>query len=169
MKHFRLIILCFLLCILSAFLTLCVINANLTNNQTPVTKKEFTNDLYSASLTLCQIFERCGHTIADSSLGTVSYSSPEELLHRFPGYQITSGEGEKVVLSAAINDFCPWHYKAVLSNEIITITKLSDGEKITSFEIIKNSLSENEKKLLEQGITLDSDKALTSFIEDFTS
>ncbi len=169
MKHFKLITLCFLLCILSAFLTLCVVNMNLTNKQTPVTKKEFAKDLYSASLTLCQIFEKCGHTITDSSLGSISYSSSEELLKRFPGYKITSGEDEKVVLSVSVNNFCPHHYKAVLAGNKITITKLSDGEKITSFEIIQGSLSENEKSLLEQGITLYSDKALTSFIEDFTS
>ena len=169
MKHFKFIILCFLLCILSAFFTLCVVNTNLINKQAPVNKKETAKDLYSASLTLCQIFEKCGHTITDSSLGTISYSSAAELLKRFPGYKITSGEDEKVVLSVSVNNFCPEHYKVVLSGEKITITRLSDDIITTSFGINTGSLSESEKSLLEQGITLYSKKALTSFIEDFTS
>ena len=170
MKSVKSILLCFLLCILSAFLTLCVINVRLINKQSSaVNKKDSPEDLYSAALTLCRIYDRCNHTITDSSPGTISYSSSEELLKRYPGYEITSGEEEKIVLTASVDNFCPHHYKAVLSGKKITITRLSDGKTTTAFEIMQNSLSDNEKSLLEQGVILDSQKALTSFIEDFTS
>lgn len=166
MKNSKLILLCLFLCVLSSFFTFC-----LTNNKQshPVNNKEAAEDIYSSVLTLCRVYQKCGHTATDSTVGTVSYSSAEELLKRFPGYTITSGEGEKIVMSAKADGFCPDHYKATLSGRKITISRLSDGKKITSFEIMQNSLTDNEKSLLEQGITLDSQKALTSFIEDFTS
>ena len=154
------------------FISVCVMlftNEQLDKESLTVNKKEKAVDVYSASLTFCRIFKKCDHTVADSSFGTVTFSSTEELLNRFPGYKITSGEADKIVLSAEIDNFCPAHYKAVLKNDEITVTRIFDGGQVTSFKTAGLSLSVQEKSLLEQGITLDSKKALASFIEDFTS
>lgn len=170
MKHLKVVLIGITACILTSFFTFCVTNALLMNKKSsPVNKKEKATDIYSASLSFSRVYKKCNHTITDSSSGTTTFSSTEELLNRFPGYKITSGEGEEIVLSSEIDDFCPYHYKAHLTDSEIVIKRLCDQEKITSFKIIPHTLSSSEKSLLEQGITLNSQKALTAFIEDFTS
>lgn len=169
MKLLRLSAICLIFCVASSIFTFCLTNTFLTEKQSQSTdKKEKTKDLYSSSLTLSQLFKKCNHTQTYPS-GTVTYSSTEELLNRFNGYEITSGEGEELVLCTEIDNYCNFHYRATLKDSDITILRLSDNEKITAFKITPQSLSKEEKSLLEQGITLDSQKALSSFIEDFTS
>lgn len=170
MKFFRLSIICLTLCALSSILTFCITNTFLTNNSSkPANNKTKTEDFYSSSITLSEVYQKCGHTVTDTTLGTITYSTTKELSKRFPGYEITSGNEEEIVMTAQINNFCPYHYKATLSGNKITIIRMADNVKITAFTSNPKSFSANEKSLLEKGISLDSQKALTSFIEDFTS
>ena len=166
MKPLKFISIILTFCILSSFTAFCITGRMLKSK--PVNKKEKAEDLFTSSLTFSQSYKKCGHTTTIPT-GTITYSSAEELQKRFPGYEITSGENENLVLSTEIDNFCTHHYKAILSGNKIIVTRLSDKEEITTFAIIPSSLSEEEKDLLEQGVTIGSQKALSSFVEDFTS
>ena len=170
MKIFKLILLSLTICIVSASLTFVITKGILSDKKSePVKADTKTEDLYEGFLVLSHIYEKCGHTISDSTPGSISYSSADELKARYPGYEITSGSGEEIVLSASVNAHCPHHYFAVLKDNKISISRLYDGQKTSVIKTDSASLSSQEKKLLEAGITLNSDEALTSFIEDFTS
>ncbi len=170
MKFFKFLSLCLTVCILSSFFTFAVTKQFLSNQaKTPAEAETKTEDLYESRLVLSHIYEKCGHTISDSTVGNVSYSSADELKARYPGYAITAGGGEEIVLSATFNSHCPHHYFVILKGNKISISRLYDGQTASVIKTDPNSLSQQEKKLLEAGITLNSDEALASFIEDFTS
>jgi len=170
MKKFKLIGLFLCMLILSGVVTFALTKSvlNKAKNE-PVQSDVKTEDLYQSRLILSQLFEKCGHTMSDFSVGTVSYSSADELKRRYPGYKITAGQGEELILTSQINSYCPHHYFASLTENEITISRLSDNTTVSVISIDTSSLSEQEKKLLAQGLTLESEDALTSFIEDFTS
>lgn len=166
MKPLKFITISLAFCFLSSLIAVSITNVILSKK--PANQKTKAEDMYSSSLILCHNFTKCGHTLSTSS-DVVTYSSAKELENRFPGYEITSGDENEVVLTAKIENLCPFHYKATLAGSEITIIRLADNEKITSANIMARALSKEEKNLLEQGLTLDSQKALTSFLEDFTS
>ena len=148
-----------------------VTNLFLSNTKSqPINAKIKTeDDLYKSELILTENYQKCGHTISDSTLGTVSYSSIDNLTQKYPGYKITAGEGEKIVLTSDTDSYCPNHFCAVLNQNEIIITRLCDNKTVTIIKTNSLSLSSQEKKLLTEGLTLHSAEALTSFIEDFTS
>lgn len=170
MKSIKFISLTISVCILSCILTFVVTNNFLNKTKSePINAKSEAEDLYKSELILTENYQKCGHTVSDATLGTVSYSSAEELTQRYPGYKITAGEGEKIVLTSDADSYCPNHFFARLDNNEIAITRLCDNKTVTIIKTDSLFLSSQEKKLLEAGITLNSDEALTSFIEDFTS
>lgn len=170
MKHIKFIISAILVCVFSSVITYIITSSFIKNAKTePINSETKTKDLYTGSLILTQNYQKCGHTISDYTLGTVSYSSGTELTQRYPGYQISAGEGEKIILSKSIDSYCPNHFFAHLKQNEIIVTRVFDNQTVTVIKTDSSFLSNNEKKLLAEGVPLNSAEALTSFIEDFTS
>lgn len=170
MRNIKFISITLLVCLLSCSLTYAITENILKRSKSePINAQTKIQDLYKSELTLTQNHKKCGHTVSNTDLGIISYSSPDELLQRYPGYKITSGEGEKIVLTADVDTYCHNHFFAQLVDSEIIISRLTDNKTTAVIKTDILSLSEQEKKLLTEGITLNSAEALTSFIEDFTS
>ena len=137
--------------------------------QVPKKQTDVSSKIYETQISLTQNYQKCGHIVTDNKSQRVSYSSEDELLRRFEDYTITSSNSEKIVLTKNIKGYCPSHFIAVLNNNKITITSLFDAKTVAVIKTFGLSLSEHEKKLLTEGLTIDSEEALSSFIEDFTS
>lgn len=118
------------------------------------------------------MYLKCGHKEQkEEKLDPSLYGKDLDDIKKFyDEYTFYSTLDNTILFERTIDNFCEKHYIAQLNGYTITIYHKNDNSNIYKvIQVNRSNYTEDDIKLLEDGIELDSNAALVSFLEDFTS
>lgn len=118
------------------------------------------------------MYLKCGHKVQkDEKLDPSLYGKNLDDIKKFyDDYTFYSTLDHNILFERTVDSFCDKHYIAKLDGYTITIYHQNNLSNIyKTIQVNRNNYTEDDIKLLEEGIELNGDAALVSFLEDFTS
>jgi hypothetical protein len=112
---------------------------------------------------------KCNHTEIYKTSALETFNDQKDIKEKYPSWEIKDITDYTINLEKTIDASCNNHFSAVLDNNKIKICRLNDNSVYKEFYISLKYLTEKDLNNLKQGIVFNSQKDLTSFLEDFTS
>ena len=127
---------------------------------------------HDANLTLKKYYNECGHCKLNLSELPKEFVNltRKEVEECYPEWRIEEFSSKNIIMAQNIDKICDDHYVLKLGKEYIEIYKVMEAEELklmTQTNISKEYLTDDDIKVLEEGIFVFGISNLNSLLEDF--